>query len=88
FFALADPSLGLDAFLEWYWAAGTPEEAHAFIARTAALHFSCVDGAVWEVHAADPALLAEVRAHVAGVPGAQAAESTLMDSLRRYDAGG
>jgi hypothetical protein len=50
-----------------------------------ALHFSCVDGAVWEVHAADPALLDLVRAHVAAVPGALAAESTLMQSLRRYE---
>jgi hypothetical protein len=88
FYALADPATGLDAFLEGYWAAETPEAAHAFLARATVLHFSCVDGAVWEVHAADPALLAEVRAHLGGVPGAAAADSTLMASLRRYDAGG
>jgi hypothetical protein len=44
-----------------------------------------MDGAVWEVHAADPALLDAVRAHVAALPGAAAAESSLMQSLRRYD---
>ena len=88
FFAL-NPGIGsLDAFLEGYWAADTPEAAHAFLSDAVALHFSCVDGAVWEVHAADDALLREVRAHVAGVPGAVAAESTLMQSLRRYETAG
>jgi hypothetical protein len=85
FFALADPALRLDAFLERYWAAKTPEAAHALLSSAVALHFSCVDGAVWEVHAADPALLDLVRAHVGAVPGALATESTLMQSLRRYE---
>jgi hypothetical protein len=40
---------------------------------------------VWEVHAADPALLDAVRAHLAGIPGILAAESTLLQSLRRYE---
>lgn len=85
FFALATPAARLDDFAEPYWAARTPDAAHAFLERTVALHFSCVDGAVWEVHAADPALLRLVRDHVATLPGAVAAESTLMQSLRRYE---
>jgi len=84
FFALAEP-MGLDAFTERYWAADTPEAAHALLSGAVALHFSCVDGAVWEVHAADPALLDTVRAHLAGIPGILAAESTLLQSLRRYE---
>lgn len=87
FFALAEP-VGLDAFTERYWAAETPEAAHALLSGTVALHFSCVDGAVWEVHAADDALLDAVRAHVAALPGVAAADSSLMQSLRRYDAAG
>jgi hypothetical protein len=85
FFALREPAGDLGGFLERYWAADTPEAAHAMIESTVALHFSCVDGAVWEVHAADPALLAAVRAHVASIPGASVASSSLMQSLRRYD---
>jgi hypothetical protein len=85
FFALAAPADRLDGFLERWWAADTPEAAHALIAGTCALHFSCVDGAVWEVHAADPALLDAVRAHVATLPGVTATDSTLMQSLRRYE---
>ncbi|HEX8693906.1 MAG TPA: hypothetical protein VF746_15900 [Longimicrobium sp.] len=87
FFALAAPVGGLDAFLERYWAARSPEAAHALLSSAAALHFSCVDGAVWEVHAADDALLDLVRRHLEGVPGARAADSSLMQSLKRYDAG-
>ena len=87
FYALREPIDRLDGFLEAYWAAETPEAAHAFLSRTTALHFSCVDGAVWEVHAADPALLGEVRAHLASVADAVPSDSTLMRSLRRYDAG-
>ncbi|HEX9935916.1 MAG TPA: hypothetical protein VGB15_02290 [Longimicrobium sp.] len=85
FFALREPAEGLDGFVERYWAADTPEAAHALITSVVALHFSCLDGAVWEVHAADPALLDAVRAHVATIPGAAAAESSLMQSLRRYE---
>jgi hypothetical protein len=85
FFALAAPADRLDAFLERWWAADTPEAAHALIRESCALHFSCVDGAVWEVHAADPALLDAVRAHVAALPGVTATDSTLMQSLRRYE---
>ncbi|HEX6751552.1 MAG TPA: hypothetical protein VF092_29940 [Longimicrobium sp.] len=85
FFALAAPADRLDGFLERWWAADTPESAHALIEETCALHFSCVDGAVWEVHAADPALVELVRAHLDGVPGVTAADSTLMQSLRRYE---
>lgn len=84
FFALAEPVDRLDAFVEPYWAAQTPQAAHALLERTVALHFSCVDGAVWEVHAADPALLTAVREHVAGVHGVIAADSSLMQSLLRY----
>jgi hypothetical protein len=85
FFALSAP-LRLDDFLERYWAAGTPEAADALLRDTVALHFSCVDGAVWEFHAADPALLEQVRSHVATLPGVITADSTLMQSLRRYEA--
>ncbi|HEX8244081.1 MAG TPA: hypothetical protein VF541_11310 [Longimicrobium sp.] len=85
FFALAKPLDRLDGFLERWWAADTPQAAHALVEETCALHFSCVDGAVWEVHAADPALLDAVRAHLARIPGAAAADSTLMQSLRRYE---
>lgn len=85
FFALREPADGLDGFMERYWAAGTPQAAHELIEQSVALHFSCLDGAVWEVHAADPALLDAVRAHVATIPGAAAAESSLMQSLRRYE---
>jgi len=85
FFALASPVARLDGFLERYWAADTPDAADALLREAAALHFSCVDGAVWEVHAADPALLDAVRAHLAGVPGIHAAQSTLLQSLRRYE---
>ena len=85
FFALRQPVDSLDAFLEEYWAAGTPEAAHDFLARRVALHFSCVDGAVWEVHAPDAGLLNLVRAHLAAVPGAVPTASSLMQSLRRYD---
>lgn len=88
FFALTVPVPTLDAFLEPYWAADTPESAHALLSQTVALHFSCVDGAVWEVHAADESLLAAVRAHLATIPGAHAVESSLMQSLRRYDTQG
>jgi hypothetical protein len=86
FFALSDPSLGLDAFLERYWAAAGPEQAHRMIEASTDLHFSCVDGAVWEIHAADPALLEQVRSHLATLPGVITADSTLMQSLRRYEA--
>src|SRR3954471_11067897 len=48
FFALARPVDRLDDFLERYWAAETPDDAHALLRDTVALHFSCVDGAVWE----------------------------------------
>jgi len=85
FFALAAPVDRLDDFLERYWAAETPDAAHALLRDTVALHFSCVDGAVWEVHAADPSLLDAVRAHLADVPGILAAESSLLQSLRRYE---
>lgn len=85
FFALREPVERLDDFVERYWAADTPDAAHALIERSVALHFSCLDGAVWEVHAADPALLDAVRAHVATLPGAAAADSSLMQSLRRYE---
>jgi hypothetical protein len=87
FFALAEPAPGLDAFTERYWAARDPEAAHALLSATVPLHFSCVDGAVWEVHAKDPALLAAVRAHLAALPAAAATDSSLMQSLRRYDGG-
>jgi hypothetical protein len=87
FFALAEPVDRLDGFLEAYWAADTPGAAHALIERSAVLHFSCVDGAVWEVHAKDPALVQAVRAHLDGAPGARAAPSTLLESLRRYEDG-
>ena len=85
FFALARPADRLDAFVERYWAATDPEAAHALLEETVALHFSCVDGAVWEVHAADPALLDEVRAQLEGIAGVTLAESSLMQSLRRYE---
>lgn len=85
FFALTGPIGRLDGFLERWWAADTPAAAHALIEATTALHFSCVDGAVWEVHAADPALLQAVRAHLASIPGVTATDSTLMQSLRRYE---
>ncbi|HEX8829907.1 MAG TPA: hypothetical protein VF705_02020 [Longimicrobium sp.] len=88
FFALRQPADNLDGFVERYWAASTPETAHALLQGTVAIHFSCLDGAVWEVHAADPALLDAVRAHVATLPGATAADSSLMQSLRRYEAHG
>ncbi|HET7229594.1 MAG TPA: hypothetical protein VFJ16_06300 [Longimicrobium sp.] len=88
FFALREPADDLEGFLERYWAADTPDAAHALLQEAVALHFSCLDGAVWEVHAADPALLAAVRAHVATLPGATAADSSLMQSLRRYEAHG
>lgn len=87
FFALRD-DVGLDAFTEGYWAAESPAAAHDFLTRHVALHFSCVDGAVWEVHAADEALLDALRAHLAGVRGVAVAESTLMRSLRRYEVHG
>jgi hypothetical protein len=85
FFALREPADGIDSFVERYWAADTPQAAHALIENTVVLHFSCLDGAVWEVHAADPALLDTIRAHVAALPGATAADSSLMQSLRRYE---
>jgi hypothetical protein len=85
FFALSAPVDRLDDFLERYWAADTPDAANALLRDAVALHFSCVDGAVWEVHAADEALLEAVRAHLAGIPGILAAESTLLQSLRRYE---
>ncbi len=85
FYALREPADDLDGFFERYWACDTPELAHRMFEDGVALHFSCVDGAVWEVHAADPALLDAVRAHVAAIPGASAAESSLMQSLRRYE---
>lgn len=85
FFALSTPLARLDDFLERWWAADTPEAADALLRDTVALHFSCVDGAVWEFHAADPALVEAVRAHLATLPGAHAAESTLLQSLRRYE---
>lgn len=85
FFALSAPLARLDDFLERWWAADTPEAADALLRDTVALHFSCVDGAVWEFHAADPALVDAVRAHLATLPGAHAAESTLLQSLRRYE---
>ena len=85
FFALSAPLERLDEFLERWWAADTPEAADALLRDTVALHFSCVDGAVWEFHAADPALVEAVRAHLATLPGAHAAESTLLQSLRRYE---
>jgi len=85
FFALADPDVRLDDFLARYWAAGTPEAADALLRESVALHFSCVDGAVWEVHAADPALIDAVRAHLASIPGVSASGSTLLQSLRRYE---
>jgi len=85
FFALREPAERLDGFVERYWAADTPESSHALLAGSVALHFSCMDGAVWEVHAADAALLDAVRDHVATLPGAAATESSLMQSLRRYE---
>lgn len=85
FFALASPLARLDDFLEHYWAAGTAEAADALLRDSVALHFSCVDGAVWEVHAGDPALVERVRAHLAALSGVRAAESTLLQSLRRYE---
>jgi hypothetical protein len=85
FYALEEPVDRLDGFVERYWAADTPEAAHALLEDAVALHFSCVDGAVWEVHATDPALLDAVRAHLSGLPGASAADSSLMQSLRRYE---
>jgi len=85
FFALAEPADRLDGFLERWWAADTPEAAEALLSGVCALHFSCVDGTVWEVHAADPALLTAVREHLATLPGIAAAESTLLQSLRRYE---
>jgi len=85
FFALREPADELGDFLERYWASDTAEAAHALIEERVALHFSCVDGAVWEVHAADPAVLDAVREHVATIPGASAADSSLMQSLRRYE---
>jgi hypothetical protein len=88
FFALRHPTDRLEDFVERYWSADTPEVAHALLEDTVALHFSCMDGAVWEVHAADPALLDAVRAHVSALPGAAAAESSLMQSLRRYESDG
>lgn len=88
FFALRDPAVELGAFLDRYWAAESPEQAHALIEREVVLHFSCLDGAVWEVHSADPALLDAVRAHLATLPAASPAESSLMQSLRRYEPGG
>lgn len=85
FFALREPIGRLDGFLERWWAADTPEAAHALVEDACVLHFSCVDGAVWEVHAAEPALLDAARAHLASTPGAAVAASTLMQSLRRYE---
>lgn len=85
FFALSAPLARLDDFLERWWAADTPEAADALLRDTVALHFSCVDGAVWEVHAADPALVETVRAHLASLPDVRAADSTLLQSLRRYE---
>ena len=85
FFALASPDVRLDGFLARYWAADSPASADALLGETVALHFSCVDGAVWELHAADAALVDGVRAHLASVPGVSAADSTLLQSLRRYD---
>jgi hypothetical protein len=86
FFALADGGARLDDFVERYWAAGSPAALEELLRRETVLHFSCVDGAVWEVHAADEALLGEVRAHLPAVRGAGWAPSTLMESLRRYEA--
>ncbi|HSU14073.1 MAG TPA: hypothetical protein VLK66_08250 [Longimicrobium sp.] len=85
FFALSEPADRLDGFLERWWAADTPEAAHALIEETCALHFSCVDGAVWEVHAADDKVLDAVRGHAAALPGVTVTDSTLMQSLRRYE---
>lgn len=85
FFALRRPADALAGFVDGYWAAESAEEAHDLIEREVALHFSCMDGAVWEVHAADPALLEAVRAHLAALPGAVPTESSLMQSLRRYE---
>jgi hypothetical protein len=85
FFALVAPVERLDDFLEPYWAADSPDAANALLQRSVALHFSCVDGAVWEVHAADPALLDTVRTHLAGLPDLRVTESSLLQSLRRYE---
>jgi hypothetical protein len=85
FFALRDPGETLDRFLEQYWGAADPGQAEQVIASLSELHFSCVDGAVWEIHASDPALLEQVRAHVATLPGVTTSDSTLLQSLRRYE---
>jgi hypothetical protein len=85
FFALSSPETPLDDFVARYWAAGTPDAAQALLRETVALHFSCVDGAVWEFHSADPTLVETVRAHLATVPGVRASDSTLLQSLRRYE---
>jgi len=85
FFALSSAEMRLDDFVARYWAADTPEVADALLRDTVALHFSCVDGAVWEFHAADPALVDGVRAHLARLPGVSATASTLLQSLKRYE---